>query len=69
MLRRNILEPLGNLAQWIYDKDSMDGAFIEKQMFSLSDREFKHNYHVDVTDPAWGFLPGVLRVSVDDSLL
>lgn len=33
----------------------MDGAFLEKQTteaFDLNDREFEHNYRVDVTDPA-----------------
>jgi len=63
---------LGDLVQWIYGEDSMDGAFIEKQtieMFGLNDRKFEHNNHVDVTDPAGGFLPGVLQVGVDDSSL
>ncbi|KAJ3991168.1 hypothetical protein F5050DRAFT_1872774, partial [Lentinula boryana] len=54
------------------DSDGMDGAYIEKQnidTFSLNDREFEHNYRVDVTDPAGGFLPGVLQVGIDDSSL
>ncbi|KAE9397212.1 beta and beta-prime subunits of DNA dependent RNA-polymerase [Gymnopus androsaceus JB14] len=48
----------------LYGEDGMDGAFIEKQnidTFSLNDREFEHNYRVDVTDPTGGFLPGVLQ--------
>ena len=63
---------LGDLVQWIYGEDGMDGAFIEKQTietFGLNDREFEHNYRVDVMDPAGGFLPGVLQVGVDDSSL
>lgn len=63
---------LGDLVQWVYGEDGMDGAFIEKQTietFGLNDREFEHNYRVDVTDPAGGFLPGVLQVGVDDSSL
>jgi DNA-directed RNA polymerase II subunit RPB1 len=63
---------LGDLVQWIYGEDGMDGAFIEKQTietFGLNDREFEHNYRVDVTDLAGGFLPGVLQVGVDDSSL
>ncbi|KAF5365354.1 hypothetical protein D9757_013779 [Collybiopsis confluens] len=63
---------LGDLIQFVYGEDGMDGAFIEKQSidtFSLNDREFEHNYRVDVTDPAGGFLPGVLQVGIDDSSL
>lgn len=63
---------LGDLIQFVYGKDGMDGAFIEKQTietFGLNDREFEHNYHVDVTDPSGGFLGGVLQVGIDDSLL
>ncbi|KAH9170999.1 beta and beta-prime subunits of DNA dependent RNA-polymerase [Lactarius sanguifluus] len=63
---------LGDVLQFIYGEDGMDGAFIERQRietFHLSDREFEHNYRVDVTDPAGGFLPGVLQVGIDDSSL
>ncbi|KAF8885266.1 hypothetical protein CPB84DRAFT_1850463 [Gymnopilus junonius] len=63
---------LGDLIQFVYGEDGMDGAFIEKQTietFGLSNREFEHNYRVDVTDPAGGFLPGVLQVGIDDSSL
>ncbi|KAH0590072.1 DNA-directed RNA polymerase II subunit rpb1 [Termitomyces sp. J132] len=63
---------LGDLIQFVYGEDGMDGAFIEKQTietFGLSDKEFEHNYRVDVTDPAGGFLPGVLQIGIDDSSL
>ncbi|KAH9036612.1 beta and beta-prime subunits of DNA dependent RNA-polymerase [Lactarius pseudohatsudake] len=63
---------LGDVLQFIYGEDGMDGAFIERQRietFHLSNREFEHNYRVDVTDPAGGFLPGVLQVGIDDSSL
>ncbi|KAH7920489.1 DNA-directed RNA polymerase II, subunit 1 [Leucogyrophana mollusca] len=63
---------LGDLIQFVYGEDGMDGAFIERQKidtFGLSDKEFEHNYRVDVTDPAGGFLPGVLQVGLDDSSL
>lgn len=43
---------LGDLIQWIYGEDGMDGAYIEKQTietFGLNDREFEHNSRVDVT--------------------
>ncbi|KAL0059361.1 DNA-directed RNA polymerase II core subunit rpo21 [Marasmius tenuissimus] len=63
---------LGDLIQFVYGEDGMDGAFIEKQStdtFGLNDKEFEHNYRVDVTDPSGGFLPGVLQVGLDDSSL
>jgi DNA-directed RNA polymerase II subunit RPB1 len=63
---------LGDLIQLVYGEDGMDGAFIEKQnieTFGLNDREFEHIYRIDVTDPAGGFLPGVLQVGIDDSSL
>ncbi|KAF7426815.1 DNA-directed RNA polymerase II subunit rpb1 [Pleurotus ostreatus] len=61
---------LGDLIQFVYGEDGIDGAFIEKQniaTFGVNHAQFKHNYHVDVVDPAGGFLPGVLQVGVDDS--
>lgn len=61
---------LGDLIQFVYGKDGMDGAFIEKQnidTFGLNDKEFEHNYRVDVTDPEGGFVGGVLQVRLDDS--
>lgn len=63
---------LGDVLQFVYGEDGMDGAFIERQRietFHLNNREFEHNYRVDVTDPAGGFLPGVLQVGIDDSSL
>lgn len=63
---------LGDLIQFTYGEDGMDGAFIERQSidsFALNDKEFEHNYRVDVTDPTGGFLPGVLQVGLDDSSL
>ncbi|KZT09014.1 beta and beta-prime subunits of DNA dependent RNA-polymerase [Laetiporus sulphureus 93-53] len=63
---------LGDLIQFVYGEDGMDGAFIERQnieTFALNNREFEHNYRVDVTDPSGGFLPGVLQAGLDDSSL
>ncbi|KAG6853308.1 DNA-directed RNA polymerase II subunit rpb1 [Blastosporella zonata] len=63
---------LGDLIQFVYGEDGMDGAFIEKQTietFGLNDKEFEHNYRVDVTDPVGGFIAGVLQVGIDDSSL
>jgi DNA-directed RNA polymerase II subunit RPB1 len=63
---------LGDVLQFVYGEDGMDGAYIERQRietFHLNNEEFEHNYRVDVTDPAGGFLPGVLQVGIDDSSL
>ncbi|KAI5120862.1 hypothetical protein M0805_008235 [Coniferiporia weirii] len=63
---------LGDLIQFVYGEDGMDGAFIERQTiktFGLNNREFEHRYRVDVTDSKGGFLPGVLQVGIDDSSL
>lgn len=63
---------LGDLIQFVYGEDGMDGAFIERQnieTFALTDKEFEHDYRVDVTDPSGGFLPGVLQAGLDDSSL
>ncbi|CCM03706.1 uncharacterized protein FIBRA_05852 [Fibroporia radiculosa] len=63
---------LGDLIQFVYGEDGMDGAFIERQnieTFAMNNREFEHNYRVDVTDPSGGFLPGVLQAGLDDNSL
>jgi DNA-directed RNA polymerase II subunit RPB1 len=63
---------LGDLIQFVYGEDGMDGAFIERQnieTFSLSDKEFEHRYRVDVTDETGGFKQGVLAPDIDDSSL
>src|ERR1700678_2163992 len=63
---------LGDLIQFNYGEDGMDGAFIEKQSiktFGLSNKEFEHNYCVDATDPAGGFMANVLQAAIDDSSL
>ncbi|KAF9525762.1 hypothetical protein CPB83DRAFT_870741 [Crepidotus variabilis] len=59
---RNSLE---DLVQWVYGEDGMDN----NQNIGLKDHEFEHNYRVDVTDPAGGFLPGILQLGVDHSSL
>ncbi|TEB19077.1 beta and beta-prime subunits of DNA dependent RNA-polymerase [Coprinellus micaceus] len=61
---------LSDFIQFVYGEDSMDGAFSEKQSietFTLHNAEFQHKYRVDVTDPAGGFMAGVLQVGVNDS--
>ncbi|KAF7307327.1 DNA-directed RNA polymerase subunit [Mycena indigotica] len=62
---------LGDLIQFVYGEDGMDGAFIEKQdiaIFAMDDEKFRHNYRVDVTDEKGGFM-GVLQLGLDDSSL
>ena len=54
---------LGDVVQFVYGEDGMDGAFIERQnieTFALNDKEFEHDYRVDVTDPSGGFMGNVL---------
>jgi DNA-directed RNA polymerase II subunit RPB1 len=63
---------LGDVLQFVYGEDGMDGSFIERQSietYGLSNREFTHRYKVDVTDPTGGFTNGVLQVGLDDSSL
>ncbi|KAG1775061.1 DNA-directed RNA polymerase II, subunit 1 [Suillus placidus] len=63
---------LGDLIQFVYGEDGMDGAFIERQKietFGLDNEAFEHNYRVDVTDGKNGFLPNTLQIGVDDSSL
>ncbi|OAX40478.1 beta and beta-prime subunits of DNA dependent RNA-polymerase [Rhizopogon vinicolor AM-OR11-026] len=63
---------LGDLVQFVYGEDGMDGAFIERQKidtFGLDNEAFEHNYRVDVTDGKNGFLPNTLQIGVDDSSL
>jgi DNA-directed RNA polymerase II subunit RPB1 len=63
---------LGDVLQFVYGEDGIDGAFVERQSietFSVSDSEFEHRYRVDVTDGQTGFLPDALQPDVDDSSL
>lgn len=63
---------LGDIIQFTYGEDGMDGAFIERQSittFHLSNAAFERMYRVDVTDPKHAFKPGVLQVGLDDSSL
>ena len=56
MTDSTVRNSLGDLIQFNYGEDGMDSAFIEKQSvetFRLSNKEFEHNYRVDVTDPGW----------------
>jgi len=41
----------------------------KRNMFMLSNKEFEHEYWVDMTDKEGGFLPGVLQIGINDSSL
>ncbi|KAH7103209.1 beta and beta-prime subunits of DNA dependent RNA-polymerase [Auriculariales sp. MPI-PUGE-AT-0066] len=61
---------LGDLIQFLYGEDGMDGAFIERQgidHFGLDDKSFDRKYRVDLMDSKHGFKPGSLAVGLDDS--
>ncbi|KAF7340221.1 DNA-directed RNA polymerase subunit [Mycena venus] len=60
---------LGDLIQFVYGEDGMDGAFIEKQnvdTFACDDATFRKNYKVDVTEGNSGFKPGTLQAKLDE---
>ncbi|KAF7371316.1 DNA-directed RNA polymerase subunit [Mycena sanguinolenta] len=63
---------LGDVIQFVYGEDGMDGAFIEKQdvpTFACADSAFQHDYRVDVMDGENGFMAGVLEPKLYDSSL
>ncbi|KAL1667203.1 hypothetical protein EV715DRAFT_255403 [Schizophyllum commune] len=63
---------LGDLVQFIYGEDGMDGAFIERQgvdTLLMGDREMEKKYKIDITDYGESRLPaGVLQVGLIDNL-
>jgi DNA-directed RNA polymerase II subunit RPB1 len=66
----SIRNSLGDLVQFVYGEDGVDGAFNENQglpTFYLNNASFEHKYRVDVADPQVGFVRGVLQVGLDDS--
>ncbi|KAG8714811.1 DNA-directed RNA polymerase II subunit rpb1 [Ceratobasidium sp. 423] len=59
---------LGDIVQFAYGEDGMDGAFIERQSvepYRLSNRAFDRKYRVDVLEASSGFSPGTLQVGLD----
>ncbi|KAF8707772.1 DNA-directed RNA polymerase subunit beta', partial [Rhizoctonia solani] len=61
---------LGDIVQFAYGEDGMDGAFIERQSvepYRLSNRAFERKYRVDVLEAGSGFSPGTLQVGLDAS--
>ncbi|QRW05817.1 DNA-directed RNA polymerase III subunit C5 [Ceratobasidium sp. AG-Ba] len=59
---------LGDIVQFAYGEDGMDGAFIERQSvepYRLSNRAFDRKYRVDVLEASSGFSQGTLQVGID----
>jgi DNA-directed RNA polymerase II subunit RPB1 len=62
---------LGDILQFVYGEDGMDGAYIEQQQidsYYMSDRAFNEKFRVDVIgaeDEGAGFREGVLQVGLD----
>ncbi|KAL1747355.1 hypothetical protein HDZ31DRAFT_32193 [Schizophyllum fasciatum] len=63
---------LGDLVQFIYGEDGMDGAFIERQgvdTLLMGDREMEKKYKIDIIDSGESKLPaGILQVGLIDNL-
>ncbi|SGY60993.1 BQ5605_C007g04513 [Microbotryum silenes-dioicae] len=60
---------LGDVVQFVYGEDGMDGAFIEEQVIDpirLSDERFEKRYRLDVMDRKWTFRSGALQVGLID---
>lgn len=60
---------LGDVVQFVYGEDGMDGAFIEEQVVDpirLSHARFESRYRVDLMDPQWDFKRGALQVGLID---
>jgi DNA-directed RNA polymerase II subunit RPB1 len=60
---------LGDIVQFAYGEDGMDGAAMENQILDairLSNDRFERRYRVDVMDPRWDFREGVLQIGLVD---
>ncbi|KAL1914514.1 DNA-directed RNA polymerase II subunit RPB1 [Calcarisporiella thermophila] len=58
---------LGEVIQFCYGEDGMDGGHVEKQTIDslkLSDKNFEKKYRVDVMDRSRSFKPGTLDIGV-----
>ena len=55
---------LGDIVQFVYGEDGLDGAHIENQRVDVircSDEKFKRRFRVDVMDPEWSIGPEILE--------
>ncbi|KAL1406297.1 DNA-directed RNA polymerase II core subunit rpo21 [Vanrija albida] len=60
----------GDIIQFLYGEDGMDGAAMEKQsldIIRLSDDAFERRYKVDVIGGSGGFSRGTLQAGIDQS--
>lgn len=60
----------GEVIQFLYGEDGMDGAAIESQkleIIRMSNAKFEKTYKVDVLSSKGGFKPGTLQAGVDQS--
>lgn len=63
---------LGDVVQFIYGEDGMDGAFVENQTLEtvrMSHQKFEQAYRVDMMDPDWTFKSGTLQVGLDEGTI
>ena len=63
---------LGQVVQFAYGEDGMDGGFFEAQRlmtYFLSDSRFERMFKVDVTEPEFAFTSGSLQVGLDSTSL
>ncbi|OCF37907.1 DNA-directed RNA polymerase II subunit RPB1 [Kwoniella heveanensis BCC8398] len=60
----------GDVIQFLYGEDGMDGSAMEKQsldIIRLSNRAFERRYKIDVLGATGGFSKGVLQAGIDQS--
>ena len=58
---------LGDVVQFIYGEDGMDGSFIEQQVIDpirLSHARFEERYRVDVMLPEWDLKKGTVQIGL-----
>lgn len=63
---------LGDIVQFIYGEDGLDGGHVENQTLesvSMNNDKFESTYRVDMMDPEWTFKKGVLQVGLDEGTI
>ncbi|KAL2351157.1 DNA-directed RNA polymerase II subunit [Cryomyces antarcticus] len=61
---------LGDIVQFVYGEDGLDGVHIENQkvdIINCSDKQFEKKFRVDVMDPAMSLSPEILEQAVEIS--
>ncbi|OCK95282.1 DNA-directed RNA polymerase II subunit RPB1 [Cenococcum geophilum 1.58] len=57
---------LGDIVEFVYGEDGLDGVYIEKQIVDIitcSDQKFEQRFRVDVMDPSLSLSPDVLELA------